>query len=125
MPDQQTHNLSAEDKARYAQLARHIEAEFPPGEAQPHPPDGSLPPALGEYFDLKAVLSDLRRIRESDGLTLADLRERTGLDLQTLEHIESAENPNPSVNALAHYARALGRRIALTLEQPGSCSRCL
>jgi DNA-binding XRE family transcriptional regulator len=118
MADQQTHRLSAEEKARYAELARQIEAEFPPGAARPHPDNASRPATLGEYFDLRRLGQELRHLRESQGLSLTDVQERTGVDHTALERLETASDDNPTLNVLARYARALGRRLALTLEEP-------
>ena len=118
MADTQIHHLSDEQKARYARLAREIEAEFPPGAAR-RPADPSLPATLGEYFDLRALLCELRQLREAQCLSLADVQARTGLPLDVLERLEVGADVNPTLNVLARYARAVGRRISVALEEPG------
>jgi hypothetical protein len=45
----------------------------------------------------------------------ADVQQTTGIDRAALCRIESGENGNPTVNTLLRYARAIGRKINVTL----------
>lgn len=110
--------LSPEEKARYAEIARKVEEEYPPGKAKPGPPDPSLPAKLGDYFDLRYLVGELRKAREAQGLSLADIQKTTGIDCAALGRIESGEDLNPSINTLTRYAHAVGRSIELTLVAP-------
>jgi transcriptional regulator with XRE-family HTH domain len=67
---------------------------------------------------VRAFLTRLRREREARGLSLADVAERTGIDKAALSRLENAQVVNPTITTLARYARALGKRIALSLEEP-------
>jgi transcriptional regulator with XRE-family HTH domain len=58
----------------------------------------------------------MRRHREQAGLSLGDVAERSGIDKASLSRLENGWYPNPTVNTLAHYARAIGKRLALDLE---------
>jgi ribosome-binding protein aMBF1 (putative translation factor) len=110
-----TKRLSEAEKAKYSQMREAVEQEFPPGKAkQPHR-DPNQPADLGEYFDLRGLVGELRKAREAQGLSLADIQEATGIDRSALCRIESGENGNPTVNTLIRYARALGRRINVAL----------
>jgi DNA-binding XRE family transcriptional regulator len=110
-----TKHLSEAAKARYSQMRDAVEKEFPPGKATRPPRDPNQPADLGEYFDLRALVGELRKAREAQGLSLADVQQATGIDRSALCRIESGENGNPTVNTLIRYARALGRRINVAL----------
>ncbi len=110
-----TKHLSDAEKAKYAKMREAVEQEFPPGKAKRPPRDPNQPANLGEYFDLRALVGELRKAREAQGLSLADVQQATGIDRSALCRIESGENGNPTVNTLIRYARALGRRINVAL----------
>jgi ribosome-binding protein aMBF1 (putative translation factor) len=90
--------------SRYREeLARDIDAyrrEYPP---------------VGDP-ELIAALAGLRRERERQGLSLTDMAERTGIDRATISKLETGKIANPTVGTLRTYAKALGRRLAWTLE---------
>lgn len=106
---------SDREKAESARLREAIEKEFPPGKAGRPARDPNQPANLGEFFDLRAIVGELRKAREAQGLSLADVQNATGIDRSALCRIESGENGNPTMNTLVRYARALGRRIDATL----------
>jgi len=85
------------------ELDRDIEAY-----RQEYPPVGD--PELIE------ALAGLRRERERQGLSLADMAERTGIDRATISKLETGKIANPTIGTLRTYAKALGRRLAWTLE---------
>ncbi len=84
-------------------LARDIEAY-----RQEYPPAGDP--------ELIAALAGLRRERERQGLSLTDMAERTGIDRATISKLETGKIANPTIGTLRTYAKALGRRLAWTLE---------
>jgi DNA-binding phage protein len=73
------------------------------------------PPAAAS--DVPGFIIDLRREREARGLSLAEVAERSGIDKAALSRLENGQQSNPTVNTLTRYARALGKRLALTLEE--------
>jgi DNA-binding XRE family transcriptional regulator len=84
-------------------LARDVEAirqEYPP----------VLDPELIE------ALAGLRRERERQGLSLTDMAERTGIDRATISKLETGKIGNPTIGTLRTYAKALGRRLAWSLD---------
>ena len=85
------------------ELARDIEAY-----RQEYPPVGG--PELIE------ALTALRHERERQGLSLTDMAERSGIDRATISKIETGKIANPTIGTLKTYAKALGRRLAWTLE---------
>ena len=64
--------------------------------------------------DLRRFLVDLRREREARGMSLADVADRSGIDRAALSRLENGRQLNPTVNTLSRYARALGKRLALS-----------
>jgi len=61
-------------------------------------------------------IGGLRRHREQAGLSLGDVAARSGLDKATLSRLENGWYPNPTLNTLARYARGIGKRLVLDLE---------
>lgn len=106
--------LSASEKTRYADLAQKIEREFPPDTM---PPQGKpeVVATLGDHYALRAAVAELREARERQGLSLCDLQEATGIDAAQLQCIEDGTDVNPSFAALSRYARAVGKRLSLSL----------
>src|SRR5207244_10277025 len=64
----------------------------------------------GAYFAVKVVVHELKKARQAAGLTLAAVSKRTGMDQATLSRLENGLQPNPTVDTLWRYARAVGRR---------------
>ena len=88
------------------ELARDLEAfrrEFPPAVDR-------------ELIDAMAAL---RSERERQGLSLTDMAERTGIDRATISKLETGKISNPTIGTLRTYARALGRKLAWTLQEVG------
>jgi DNA-binding XRE family transcriptional regulator len=61
-------------------------------------------------------IGGLRRHREQAGLSLGDVADRSGLDKATLSRLENGWYLNPTLNTLARYARGIGKRLVLDLE---------
>ena len=71
------------------------------------------------YFALKVLLHRLRKAREAAGLSLADVAERTGMDKAFVSRLETGKG-NPTIETLARYAAALGKRVVFGMEdEPG------
>ncbi len=65
---------------------------------------------------VQAVIAALKTAREAQGLSLADIRERTGIERSALSRLENAV-PNLTVRTLERYAQAVGKRIVIQLEE--------
>lgn len=68
--------------------------------------------ALAELRDAFQVL---KQARTDQGLSLADVRGRTGIGRGALCRLENELEPNPTVSTLMRYAHALGKRIVIKL----------
>jgi DNA-binding XRE family transcriptional regulator len=75
--------------------------------------EGPMP--LGVYQDLVETLAHLRLAREKEGLSLADVAERSGIDRAAVSRLENGHNANPTIDTLGRYAAALGKRIAFSI----------
>ena len=84
--------------------------------------DGSPPVGLGAYISLQALLHRLKQERESAGLSLADVAERTGMDRAAISRLENGHQPNPTVDTLSRYAAALGKSLVWSVEDRAAAS---
>lgn len=69
----------------------------------------------GEYVGLLAMLAALKRRREAQGLSLADVAERCGMDRSAVSRLENGVYLNPTLDTLYRYAAAVGAEIAFTV----------
>jgi ribosome-binding protein aMBF1 (putative translation factor) len=70
---------------------------------------------LGELIALHKVMASLKRERENQGLTLAVLSERAGIDQAALSRLETGSHANPTLDTLYRIASALGKEIVCVL----------
>jgi ribosome-binding protein aMBF1 (putative translation factor) len=73
--------------------------------------------AVASEETMRVFIGTLKREREAKGLSLADVAVRSGIDKGALSRLENGQQPNPTVNTLTRYADALGKRLALSLEE--------
>ena len=64
---------------------------------------------------VRAAIAALKSAREDQGMSLADVRDRTGIERSALSRLENAV-PNLTVRTLERYAEAVGKRIVIQLE---------
>lgn len=62
----------------------------------------------------REVLAQLRAERERQGLSLADMMQRTGMSREAISRLENEAAPNPTVRTLTRYASALGLHLTLS-----------
>jgi len=100
--------LTPAEAARYRQMRAEIEIEKPAivAKAQKARRD-----ALRQQ--LTAVMRQLREAREAQGLTLADVCERTGIDRSAVSKLENVSNENPTIDTLLRYAEVVGKRLEI------------
>jgi hypothetical protein len=72
----------------------------------------------GDYAAFRRLVLRLRQERERQGLSLKAVAERMGptADAPALSRLERGENDNPTINTIARYAAALGKRIVWGFE---------
>jgi DNA-binding Xre family transcriptional regulator len=74
---------------------------------------------LRERRELSATVSELKAIREQLGISLTELAERTGMTVGNLSRLENMDDPNPTIETLRRYARAIGHRIEIAVVAEG------
>jgi len=74
---------------------------------------------LRERRELSATVSELKAIREQLGISLTDLAERTGMTVGNLSRLENMDGPNPTIETLRRYARAIGHRSEIAVVAEG------
>jgi DNA-binding XRE family transcriptional regulator len=101
--------LTPEEAAKYKQVREQVAGELPQLLERHHERMAVLD-RLQELFD------QLKAAREAKGLSLADVTERTGMDRSALSKLETGQRPNPTIETLARYAEAVGKRLVVSLE---------
>jgi hypothetical protein len=70
----------------------------------------------GNIMALLTGIAQLKRRREEQGLSLADVSERSGLDRGMLSRLENGKILNPTMATLWRYADAIGAQVSLGVE---------
>jgi DNA-binding Xre family transcriptional regulator len=78
---------------------------------------------LGQFLALQACMSQLKQERERQGLTLAQLAERTGIDQAALSRLETGKQANTTVQTLSRIAAALGVEFYCGIRKPTACAQ--
>jgi ribosome-binding protein aMBF1 (putative translation factor) len=61
------------------------------------------------------LIARFKAARENQGLTLADVAERMGIDAPALSRLESGKMLNPTLATLHKWAEALGQKLTFDL----------
>lgn len=110
-----------EEKARFEELSRQVEAELPELRRQARRSFDRYERGLIDtlrktgVFDLPATVAALKKAREEQGLTLAQVSAASGMSVPALSSLENGRNDNPTLRTLQRYARAIGRRFVVGL----------
>ncbi len=75
---------------------------------------------LGEVILLHQLLALLKRERERQKLTLAQLEERTGISQAALSRLETGRAANPTVDTIYRISTALGKSVGCFLQDAPS-----
>jgi predicted transcriptional regulator len=100
--------LNAEEAARNQSVRAKVASELPELISRHDERMASLD-------QVSEVLQQLKAVRESKGLSLADLTELTGMDRSALSKLETGQRANPTVETLVRYAEAVGQKLVVTL----------
>lgn len=102
--------LTAEEAAKYKALRQAIEKDKPAIQKEARE-------MVAELQELAGVFAELRRMREAQGLSLADIAERTGIDRSSLSKFENGLRQNFTLDTVLRYARAVGQKVSLVLSR--------
>ena len=100
--------LTPEEAAKYRDIRRQVAEELPELIERHHE-------RMAALDECAAVIKLLKAAREEQGLSLADLMQRTGMDRSSLSRLETGRRPNPTIETLVRYADAVGKRVVLSL----------
>ena len=94
--------LTPEEAAKYKRIRIEIAEEKP-----------AIADRVRAHKAVVALREQLKMQRNAQGLSLADLRARTGIDRSALSRLENGGRENPSVETLVRYANAVGCRLII------------
>ena len=60
----------------------------------------------------QSIAKTLRTLRDSSGLSVQQLAERSGVCRAAIHHIEGGKRKNPSVETLKKLCKAMGKSLA-------------
>lgn len=100
--------LTDEEVERYRRIRGQVASELPDIRQRAR--------AAKPRILFKHVLKILKEERERQGLSLADVKARSGIDRSTLSKLENEEDPNVTMNTLMRYAQAVGKTVLVQLE---------
>jgi transcriptional regulator with XRE-family HTH domain len=70
---------------------------------------------LKSFAAILSLLARFKAVRESKGLTLAEVAERMGIDPPALSRLETGKVLNPTLATLHKWAQALDQKLAMDL----------
>ena len=100
--------LSVEEAAKYKAIREQVAEELPDLITRHHE-------RMAALDELQELLVQLKAAREAKGLSLADLTDLTGMDRSALSNLETGQGEDPTVETLARYAEAVGKRLVVSL----------
>jgi ribosome-binding protein aMBF1 (putative translation factor) len=103
------------EQARIQAIREHYQARRPTPDELLASGDVDEFVPLGEYLGLLSALRALRKERESRGLSLAMIADRSGIDKAALSRLENGLQTNPTVDTLYRYASAVGVELVLSV----------
>ncbi len=71
-------------------------------------------------MSLLGAVAELKRRRDEQGLSLATVSERSGLDTGLLSRLENGKILNPMLTTLWRYAVRLGVQVSLIVGPPSN-----
>jgi len=70
------------------------------------------------FAALLTLVARFKAVRESQGLTLAEVAERMGIDSPALSRLETGKALNPTLATMYKWAEALGQKLDVDLSAP-------
>lgn len=97
------------ERTRHAKLRKQIENDLPELRAK------GL--AALHRHRMREILDELIAARHEQGLSLADIRKRSGMERSAISRLETSKDANPTLLTLQRYAGAVGRSVRISLEE--------
>jgi predicted XRE-type DNA-binding protein len=96
--------LTEGEAAKYREIRALVAAELPELRAR-------AKARLRGLREAREVFAELRKVRQSQGLTLSDVQRLTGIERSALSKLERGERVNFTVDAMTRYAAAVGKHV--------------
>jgi DNA-binding XRE family transcriptional regulator len=80
------------------------------------PPAGAI--NQQSFAAILSLLARFKALRESQGLTLAEVAERMVIDAPALSRLETGKMLNPTLATLHKWAEALGQKLEVDVSSP-------
>jgi DNA-binding XRE family transcriptional regulator len=103
---------TAEEQERHRRIRGQIQEELPNIEQRAQQ---KLAEAMRLGIALQHTIALLKSERLKKGLSLADMKERTGIERSTLSRLENDVAANPTIDTLTKYADAVGKKVLVVL----------
>jgi transcriptional regulator with XRE-family HTH domain len=107
---------TAKEQARIDALREKYQREKPGPDQLVASGEYEGPVQAGAYWEVRRAMALLKAERERQGLTLAQLAKRSGLDKGAISKLESGRQVNPTIDTLSRLAAGLGIIVGLTLQ---------
>ncbi len=102
--------------AEFQQFSRAVAEELAGKEENTAAAKDHVPELVDQCAQAAAVMSRFRQARQAAGVSLAEMESRTGIRKSVLSRLENSKAPNPTLGTLQRYAAALGRCVAVSIE---------
>jgi len=109
-------NWTAEDRARHQAVRDKIKDRHPGPDELLATGDYVGPFRSGSYQAFRLAMHELKTDRERQGLTLADVENRSGIDKAAISLLENGLQGNPTLEMLLRYTEALGKQFTWAVE---------
>jgi DNA-binding phage protein len=99
---------TVEEQERHKRIRELIEEELPDIKQRAQQ---KLAEAMQRGIAIQHTMAVLKAERVKKGLSLSDIKERTGIERSTLSRLENNAVANPTINTLSRYADAVGKKV--------------
>ena len=97
-----------EEQERHKRIREQIQEELPDIKKRAQQ---KLAEAMQHGIAMQHAMAVLKAERVKKGLSLSDMKERTGIERSTLSRLENNAEANPTVHTLTRYADAVGKKV--------------
>jgi DNA-binding XRE family transcriptional regulator len=103
---------TVEEQERHTRIREQIQEELPDIQQRAKQ---KLAEALQRGIAMQHTMAVLKVERLKKGLSLSDMKARTGIERSTLSRLENNADANPTINTLTRYAEAVGKKVFVVL----------
>ena len=103
---------TAEERERHRRIREHVQEELPDIKQRARQ---KLDEATQRGIAIQHAMAVLKAERKKKGMSLATMKERTGIERSTLSRLENNAEANPTINTLTRYAEAVGKKVFVVL----------